>query len=142
MTADGPQGAALGRVREPRGAQALPGELKPLEWQADRGPITDAEALGVLRRRRRVDLAGRARTRTRRTPVPGELPEESAPRQPTMFRLPPRLMARAHARAELEGVPLTTIVEELLTDYASGSPQPPDAVHARLRSRGLRWQRR
>ena len=129
-------------MREPRRAEALPGELKPLQWQPDRGPITEAEALGVLRRRRRVELAGLPKARGRRSPVPSELPATSAPRKPTMFRLPPRLLARAHARAELESVPLTTIVEELLLDYADGRPEPAEAVHARLQARGLKWQRR
>lgn len=132
----------LGRVREPRRSEALPGELKPLEWSPRRGPITDAEALGVLRRRRRVELAGPPKARGRRSPVPAELPSADAPRKPTMFRLPPRLLARAHARAELEAVPLTTIIEELLADYASGDPLPPQEVHERLRDQGLKWQRR
>lgn len=48
----------------------------------------------------------------------------------------------AHARAELEAVPLTTIVEELLAGYADGVPQEPSAVHDRLRAAGLKWQRR
>lgn len=132
----------LGRVREPRRSEALPGELKPLEWSPDRGPITDDEALGVLRRRRRVELAGPPKARGRRSPVPAELSSPDAPRKPTMFRLPPRLLARAHARAELEAVPLTTIVEELLAGYAAGAPQHPDQVRDRLRHQGLKWQRR
>lgn len=132
----------LGRVREPRRNEALPGELKPLEWSADRGPITDEETLGVLRRRRRVELAGPPKASGRRSPVPAELPSADAPRKPTMFRLPPRLLARAHARAELEAVPLTTIIEQLLVDYASGRPQPPKEVHERLRAQGMKWQRR
>ena len=134
----GPPG---GGVREPRPQQALPGELKPREWSADRGPIRDAEALGVLRRRRRVELAGPAKA-ARRAPVPEQLPDPQAPRKPTMFRLPPVLLARAHARAELEAVPLTTIVEELLAGYAAGAPQSPATVRERLRAAGLNWQRR
>ncbi len=122
-------------MREPRRSEALPGELKPLPWDPERGPITDAEALGVLRRRRRVELAGAPKSRGRRSPVPAELPGPDAPKRPTMFRLPPRLMARAHARAELEQVPLTTIVEELLAAYADGVPQAPEAVQARLQAR-------
>lgn len=132
----------LGRVREPRRSDALPGELKPLAWSEGRGPITDEEALGVLRRRRRVELASASKDGSRRNSVPLELPPAGAPRKPTMFRLPPRLLARAHARAELEVVPLTTIIEELLADYAQGAPQPPEQVHDRLRARGLKWQRR
>lgn len=134
-------------LREPPRARALPGELKPLTWSDERGPITDDEALGVLRRRRRVEAASVSRTggdRAARGPraVPDRLPAADAARQPTMFRLPPRLLARAHARAELEAVPLTTIVEELLAGYADGVPQEPSAVHDRLRAAGLKWQRR
>lgn len=132
----------LGRVREPRRSDALPGELKPLAWSEGRGPITDEEALGVLRRRRRVELASASKDGSRRNPVPLELPPAGAPRKPTMFRLPPRLLARAHARAELEVVPLTTIIEELLLAYADGSPEPPRSVHERLAAKGIRWQRR
>ena len=72
-----PQGR-LGPVREPRRSEALPGELKPLPWDPRRGPITDAEALGVLRRRRRVELAGAPKSRGRRSPVPAELPGADA----------------------------------------------------------------
>ena len=50
-----------------------------------------------------------------------------------MFRLPPRLVARAHARAEMEQVPLTAVVEELLAGYADGIPESPDTVRQRLR---------
>lgn len=147
MPTDSPSGAALsaptpsrsavesrlGPVREPRRSEALPGELKPLPWSPDRGPITDDEALGVLRRRRRVDLAGAPKSRGRRSPVPAELPGTTAARKPTMFRLPPRLVARAHARAEMEQVPLTAVVEELLAGYADGIPESPDTVRQRLR---------
>ncbi len=131
--------ARLGPVREPRRSEALPGELKPLPWAQDRGPITDEEALGVLRRRRRVDLAGAPKARGgRRSPVPAELPSPEAAKKPTMFRLPPRLVARAHARAEMEQVPLTAVIEELLADYAAGVPDAPDVVRDRLNAKGLR----
>ena len=122
-------------MREPRRSEALPGELKPLPWDPRRGPITDAEALGVLRRRRRVELAGAPKSRGRRSPVPAELPGADAAKRPTMFRLPPPLVARAHARAEMEQVPLTTIVEELLAAYADGVPESPAQVQARIRAR-------
>lgn len=137
-----PPEGRLGPVREPRRSEALPGELKPLSWNPERGSITDAEALGVLRRRRRVELAGAPKSRGRRSPVPADLPGADAPKNPTMFRLPPRVVARAHARAEMEQVPLTTIIEELLADYADGVPQAPNAVQGRLRAKGLRWRAR
>ncbi len=129
-------------MREPRRAEALPGELKPLQWHPDRGPITDDEALGVMRRRKRVDLASRTSASARRGRVPDELPPAQAPKKPAVFRLPPRALARAHARAEMEGVPLTTILEELLLAYAAGEPESPEAVADRIREKAIKWQRR
>lgn len=133
---------SLGEVREPPRAEALPGELKPLRWMPGRGPITDDEALGVLRRRRRVELAGNPKNAGRRSGVPDALPEPGGPKKASVFRFPARAVARAHARAELEGIPLTTVLEELLRDYADGVPERPDAVQERLESKGIRWQRR
>lgn len=130
------------RVREPRREDALPGELKPLPWVLGRGPITDEEALGVARRRRRVELAGQPKTSGHRSGVPGELPAEHAPKKAAVFRLPARVMAVAHARAELEGVPLTAVLEEMLMAYATGVPQQPEEVQARLRAAGHLRQRR
>lgn len=135
------RGEGLGAVAEPPRGQELPGELKPLDWRSDRGPISDDEALGVLRRRRRVELAGQA-TRGRRAGVPDRLPDHRAPKKPTVFRLPARALARAHARAELEGVPLTAIVEELILAYADGAPQEPELVQERLAAQGLGRLRR
>lgn len=130
------------RVREPRLKDALPGELKPLPWIAGRGPITDEEALGVARRRCRVELAGQPKTSGQRSVVPDELPAQRAPKKAAVFRLPARAMAVAHARAELEGVPLTAVLEEMLVAYATGAPQPPEEVQARLRAAGHLRQRR
>lgn len=143
MTGVDPRGQDdLGEVREPRRGAELPGELKPLEWVPGRGPITDEEALGVMRRRKRVELAGRSRSSVRRGRVPDELPPESAPKKPAVFRLPPRALGHAHARAEMEGIPLTTVLEEFLLAYASGDPQAPDTVVARMREKRIKWQRR
>lgn len=136
------RGDGWGAVAEPPREQALPGELKPLTWHEGRGPITDAEALGVLRRRRRVELAGPAKAPGRRAGVPDELPHRAAPKKPTVFRLPARALARAHARAELEGVPLTAIIEELILAYAEGAPEQPALVQARLTGKGLTTHRR
>lgn len=122
--------------REPRRQDALPGELKPLDWFPGRGPITDDEALGVMRRRRRVELAGQPKSSGRRDGVPQELPAQSAPKKAAVFRLPARTMALAHARAEMEGVPLTAVLEEILVAYATGDPQRPDDVQQRLRAAG------
>lgn len=131
-----------GEVKEPRRGAELPGELKPLVWHPGRGPITDEETLGVMRRRKRVDLAGRPRSTTRRGRVPEELPAEGAPKKPAVFRLPPRALGRAHARAEMEGIPLTTILEEFLLSYASGQPESPESVVRRIGDKRIKWQRR
>ncbi|MBO3130157.1 hypothetical protein [Dermatophilus congolensis] len=132
----------MSNVREPRRDEALPGELKPLDWYEGRGPITDGEALGVLRRRRRVELAGVPKSRGKRAGVPEELPPAVGPKKASVFRLPERTMAFAHARAELERVPLTTVIEEMLRDYATSAPQSPQDVEARLTRKDIKWQRR
>lgn len=129
-------------VREPRAQDALPGELKPLEWFPERGPITDEEALGVARRRRRVELAGHPKSSGPRPGVPDALPAVDATKKASLFRLPAREMVRAHARAELEGIPLTAIIEELIRDYAAGAPQDPAAVQERLTAKGILRRRR
>lgn len=129
-------------IREPRPEAALPGELKPLDWVEGRGPITADEALGVLRRRRRVDLAGQPKSPGPRGGVPDDLPPESAPKKASVFRFPPRAMAFAHARAELEGVPLTAVLEEMLAAYADGPPGRPEDVQERLAAGGHLRQRR
>lgn len=132
----------MSNVREPRRDEALPGELKPLDWFDGRGPITPEEALGVMRRRRRVELAGVPKSRGKRAGVPDELPPIGGPKKASVFRLPERTMAFAHARAEMEGVPLTTVIEEMLRDYADGAPHEPTEVERRLALKGIRWQRR
>ncbi len=132
----------MSNVREPRRDEALPGELKPLDWFEGRGPITADEALGVMRRRRRVELAGVPKSRGRRAGVPDDLPAEGGPKKASVFRLPERTMAYAHARAEMEGVPLTTVIEEMLREYAAGVPDAPDVVEERLSRKGIKWQRR
>lgn len=129
-------------IREPRRDAALPGELKPLDWVPGRGPITADEALGVMRRRRRVELAGHPKSPGSRGGVPDELPPASAPKKASVFRFPPRVMAFAHARAELEGVPLTAVLEELLRAYAESAPQRPEDVRDRLAAGGHLRQRR
>lgn len=132
----------MSNVREPRRDEALPGELKPLDWYDGRGPISADEALGVMRRRRRVELAGVPKSRGKRAGVPEELPAAVGPKKASVFRLPERTMAFAHARAEMEGVPLTTVIEEMLRDYAAGDPDSPEDVERRLAEKGIKWQRR
>jgi hypothetical protein len=123
-------------TRRPEGvdeSSALPGELAPLEWTPGRGPVTEEEALGVLRRRRLNELAQRPkREGSRRPEVPDELPASDARKTPVVNRFPARYLALAHARAELEGTNLTAILEELLVAYANGTPSRPETVHRRL----------
>src|SRR5215207_1977445 len=79
--------------RDPQGVDpdsALPGEAAPQTWTAARGPVTDEEALGVLRRRRRLELGQQPRrSGAEHRPVPDELPDEDARKVGVMFRLPP-----------------------------------------------------
>ena len=122
-------------VREP-----LPGEDGPLVWARGRGPVTAAEALGVARRRRRAELARAPKTDRPREGVPEVLPE-SAYKKTYAFRLPERHVLFAQARAELEGVPLTAVVDAALREYAEGRPWEPSAVERRMEGLGVRVQR-
>ena len=117
----------------------LPGEDLPLVYTPGRGPVTESEALGVMRRRRRVDLAYRPkRPGVKRPQVPDELPASEAPKQTSVSRFPPRILAVAYARAEIEDIPLTAILEEALIKYAEGPPESPEAVKERLAERNVR----
>jgi hypothetical protein len=91
---------------------ALPGELAPLPMRYGGAPITDAEALGVHRRLQAV--LGR--------PVPDELPAHDARIIQTAHRLPPRLLARVRAKAEMEGVTVTDILRDALESYSASPP--------------------
>lgn len=73
-------------------------------------PITETEALGVARRL--ADVTGRA--------LPDELPVEGAPVVLTAFRISPRVLAFARARAEAEGLTMTDVVRAALSAYAGG----------------------
>lgn len=98
----------------------LPGELAPLEYIDGRGPITEQEALGVARRFARKEIAN-GRRNTKIT-VPDALPNEGENKTSHIFRLPPRDVAFAKARAEMEGLSLTAIVEAAIHAYAHGAP--------------------
>ncbi|GGN67287.1 hypothetical protein GCM10011579_039680 [Streptomyces albiflavescens] len=130
--------AKAAMTRRPEGvdeAHALPGELEPLEWTPNRGPITEQEALGVLRRRRRNELnQAPKREGAKRPEVPSELPAEDSRKVPVVNRFPARYLAMAHARAEVEGTNLTAILEEMLVKYATGKPTRPQTVSRRLLS--------
>ncbi len=130
--------AKAAMTRRPDGVDeetALPGELEPLEWTPNRGPITEEEALGVLRRRRRNELSqAPKREGAKRPEIPSELPPENARKVPVVNRFPARYLAMAHARAEVEGTNLTAILEEMLVKYATGKPTRPGTVSRRLLS--------
>lgn len=125
------------------GDHPLPGELEPITWSPDRGPVTDDEALGSLRRRRRIEAAkAPKRPGSVSSDVPEELPGWDDRKAPVIFRLPPRALALAHARCEIEETNLTAVVEAFLNGYAMGIPQEPEKVEERQRSlldRTKRW---
>ena len=98
----------------------LPGEAAPLEYIDGRGPITAQEALGVARRVARKEIAS-GRRNTKMT-VPDALPEVGENKTSHIFRLPPLDVAFARARAEMEGVSLTAVVEAAIRAYGQGSP--------------------
>ncbi|OIV39154.1 hypothetical protein BIV57_02150 [Mangrovactinospora gilvigrisea] len=133
-------------ARRPEGVaedEALPGELEPLEWEANRGPVTEDEALGVLRRRRSNELSqAPKRAGAKRAEIPTELPPEEARKVSVVNRFPPRYLAMAYARAEIENTNLTAILEEMLVKYATGSPTRPETVKRRLLSLYSRKQER
>jgi len=110
----------------------LPGEAGPLEFTPDRKSpaVTEAEALGVLRRREAVQLASvyaesdpqaladaelpPALEQALCTMLPSALPGWDSKTKPTSFRLPERLLALLAAKAELEGMRVNALVEHVL----------------------------
>jgi len=101
-------------------SRQLPGEDGPLDMRYGGEPITADEALGVARRLARKELAvGRRNTKL---VVPEELPPVTIAKTSHIFRLPPRSVAYARARAEMEGTTLSAIVEEALDAYGRGVP--------------------
>lgn len=104
----------------------LPGEDAPLEYISGRGPITAREALGVQRRMARIEIL-RARPNSKAV-VPDELPDEDAKRVSSIYRLPPRVMSFARARAEMEGHTMTGLIESFLREYGAGVPNAPQST--------------
>ena len=99
--------------------RVLPGEddILPMRWGGD--AITADEALGVSRRHARL-LAKHGRPH--KNAIVDELPPTDAPLVAISLRLPPRLMAFARAKAEMEGRTITQILEWALKEYITNSP--------------------
>lgn len=104
----------------------LPGVLEPLPMRTGGAPITPAEALAV-HQRHALTRRGRAAAGVISGPprVPDELPGLGEAREMTALRLPADLLAYARARAEMEGVTLTAVLEAALAAYGEGSPGTP-----------------
>lgn len=116
----------------------LPGESAPLEWAEGRAePVTEEEALGVLRRQRRYDLAerydGADTAALRAAGLPDELEEQvpiglpcwSDTKPRVTQRFPPRLWAMLEALAELEGTNVTSLMELTLYERSRQAPRGP-----------------
>lgn len=117
--------------------QALPGELRPLTHTPGRThSVTDDEALGVAIRRYRTERAkGRSRSGTTE---PDALPPHDAPKVDVQKRLTSRVMTLVQARAELEGVNTTNVVDEYLLRYGLGVPEDPQQAGQRQHT-FLKW---
>lgn len=100
--------------------ELLPGEDGPLPMRHGGAPISDAEALGVARRLARLQ-ADRGRRLTALAEV-DELPPPDAVLVQSAHRLPPRLLMRVRAKAEMEGVTVSSIIEASLKEYADSPP--------------------
>ncbi|MEU7823084.1 hypothetical protein [Catellatospora sp. NPDC049133] len=123
---------------------ALPGEEGPLVAGPGRAhAVTEEEALGVLRRRRRHDLAERYDGADRESlaaaglpadlehEVPAELPKWNSRKRPFTLRLPERLRALADAHAELEGTTFNALVELALFELIEQAPRTPEELRER-----------
>ncbi len=99
---------------------SLPGEIEPIPMRYGGDPITDTEALGVARRlARQHKAAGRKLTSL---DLPDELPPLDAPAVQSAHRIPPRLLLRVRAKAEMEGRTVTSVILEALEGYAASPP--------------------
>lgn len=116
----------------------LPGESAPLTCAEGRTePVTEEEALGVLRRQKRYDLAERydgadmAALRAAGLPadmeeqVPAGLPAWTDTKPRVTQRFPPRLWAMLEALAELEGTNVTALMELTLFERSRQAPRGP-----------------
>ena len=112
----------------------LPGESGPLPMRFGGAPVTDQEALGVARRLARKQAAqGR---KLSNLAEPDTLPPADANLVQSAHRMPPRLLMRARAKAEMEGVTLTSVMTAALEAYASS---PPGARIAFVVPGGITW---
>lgn len=98
----------------------LPGEDGPLPMRHGGEPIRPEEALGVARRWAKV-ARGQGRKLTN-LDVPDVLPPVDAKLVPAAYRLPPRMLMFARAKAEMEGRTLTDVLTEALEGYVSSAP--------------------
>lgn len=97
-----------------------------------RHPVTDAEAIAAHNRRRRATSPDSSE------PLPNTLEELGTSTTSKIFRLPKDVIARVEARADLEQLAVTSVVEELLRRYAEGRPQPPEVAWTRVSKAGVR----
>jgi hypothetical protein len=130
----------------------LPGERHPLQFGKGREhPVTEAEALGLVRRRRRLELVekyaatvgdavktaalletGAPRTLAEALSdvelLPAELPPWTASKGSFTLRLPTAGKALMDASAELAGSNFTTMTELLWWQYLKQAPLSPAEV--------------
>lgn len=111
------------RIVPPAG-DPLPGELGRLQREpGQQHPITVPEALGVMRRKARYELAERYEGASHEQlaaaglppeledQVPSRLPGWNEPMERRTLRMPSRVWAMLEARAEYLGVTLTAVLE-------------------------------
>lgn len=103
----------------------LPGEAGPLPLRVRGLPISEREALGVARRHAR--LLGERGRHGRGTEPPESFPVDAPPVMAS-YKIPPRVLAYARARCEMEGVSVTDLVLAALIAYGEGNPATPTVI--------------
>lgn len=98
----------------------------PPTWdgQTPRGPATEAEALAMVQRSFAAGL-GRRRDGGAGAPIelPDRVPAADEARQMGAFRLDPEVYAYAKARASLDDLTLSRVLDRLLRQYAAAPPR-------------------
>ena len=128
------------------GDDPQPGEVESLRYERGRGPITDDEALAVLRKNtarslarkyREADLAALRKAGAPETYedalralLPQELPAWDTNKELKSYKLATRLMAKIAALAEVQDVSETTLIELLLWRASKEPPKEPAALDA------------